>query len=112
MINRYSNRTIFKNDLEMYKQQFRNKNVNFIRQYETPTFSYPDENNIERLNIIKHIWTLGDRYFKLAYQYYGDSTDWWVIAKFNQLPTESHISVGDIILIPTPLPLAVSLLGG
>ncbi len=112
MINRYSNRTIFKNNLEQYKETFRNKNINFIRQYETPTFVYPDVNNISRLETIKHIWKLGDRYYKLAYQYYGDSKDWWVIAKFNQLPTEFHINVGDVILIPTPLPLAVSLLGG
>jgi len=46
---------------------------------------------------------VGDRYFKLAHRFYGDSKLWWVIAWFNKKPTESHVDVGDLILIPTDL---------
>ena len=50
-----------------------------------------------------YIWGVGDRYFKLAHRFYGDSKLWWVIAWFNKKPTESHVDVGDLILIPTDL---------
>mgnify|MGYP003344114216 CR=1 FL=1 len=38
---------------------------------------------------------------KLADEYYGDSRDWWIIAKYNLKPTEAHIQIGDIIEIIT-----------
>ncbi len=28
---------------------------------------------------------------------------WWVIAQFNQRPTEANCQVGDMIMIPMPL---------
>jgi len=28
---------------------------------------------------------------------------WWVIAWYNQKPTEAHFNVGDVVYIPTPL---------
>ena len=57
-----------------------------------------------------HIWKEGDRFFKLAHQYYGDSTMWWVIAWFNRTPTEAHVSLGDTIYIPRPLDLVLDYL--
>jgi nucleoid-associated protein YgaU len=65
-----------------------------------------------RLDILTYVWSMGDRYYKLAYRFYGDSKDWWVIAKFNQKPTESHVKIGDIILIPKPLNLVINYLRG
>jgi nucleoid-associated protein YgaU len=55
---------------------------------------------------------MGDKYYKLADAFYGDSRDWWVIAKFNQKPTESHVKIGDIILIPKPLSVILNYLRG
>ena len=103
MINRYSSRIIFNNDLDLYKQYFKDRNVKFIKHYSTPSFYYPNSNEITNIQLLEHTWTVGDRYSKLADTYYGDPKSWWVIAKFNQKPTESHLTVGDIILIPTPL---------
>ena len=54
---------------------------------------------------------MGDRYHKLAEAYYGDATYWWVIAWFNKKPTESHISPGDVIRIPTSLGSILSAMG-
>ena len=40
------------------------------------------------------MWKLGDRFYKLADQYYGDPTLWWIIAWYNRMPTESHAEGG------------------
>jgi len=112
MINRYSNRIQSKNDLEMYEGFFRDRGVKFINHFKTPNFTYADYEKIKYLTTVEHVWTAGDRYFKLASQYYGDSKDWWIIAKFNNKPTESHVAVGDIILIPKPLNVVLDLMRG
>lgn len=103
MINRYKNRRLFNNKSKTYEQVFKNRNVKHINHYSTPEFVLPSSADLSNIIINNHVWKEGDRYYKLAEQYYGDARDWWVIAKFNQLPTESHIQVGDIIRIPTPL---------
>jgi hypothetical protein len=112
MISRYRDRQIFKNDLDIYKELFRNRNVKFINTFETPRYIFPNGNEISKIQIITHIWSVGDKYYKLADIFYGDPRDWWVIAKFNQKPTESHVKTGDIILIPKPLNLVVNYLRG
>ena len=88
MPTRYDDREVFLNDNDLYDNLFEERNVNSIRHYDTPKMSYP---------------TTGDRYFKLAIQYYGSAQYWWVIAMFNQKPTEADLTVGELIYIPTPL---------
>ena len=39
----------------------------------------------------------------LAFDIYDDASLWWVIAKFNNKPTEGHLKLGDQVLIPLPL---------
>lgn len=103
MINRYSRRTIMRNDLELYEKQFRDRALKLIKHYETAKFGFPDSNQIKNISLIEHTWTVGDRYFKLASKYYGDPVDWWIIALFNNKPTESDIMLGQVIYIPMPL---------
>lgn len=103
MVNRYRNRRIVKNDSELYSETFRKKNLKFINQYTTAKFLYPDLSQYNDLKIINHVWSEGDRFYKLAEKYYGDAKDWWIIARFNLKPTESHVQIGDIIEIPLPL---------
>ena len=112
MIKRYSNRIIFKNEQDKYKEYFRERNIKHINQYNTPEFIYPNSSNIGRITIKEHIWSVGDRFYKLAQEYYGDVEDWWVIAKFNNTPTESHIKLGDVILIPTPIHEVINIMKG
>ena len=52
-----------------------------------------------------------DRYDQLAQEYYGDSKYWWVIAWYNQRPTEASIKTGQILLVPTPLERVLELAG-
>ena len=58
-----------------------------------------------------HIWKLGDRYHKLASEYYADSELWWVIASYNKKPTEFHLKAGDIVYIPMPLETVLYYMG-
>lgn len=111
MASRYDNRDIVINDEEQYETTFKDRDVNFIRQYTTPKLKYPTAEEISQLNLIGHIWAIGDRFYKLAYQFYGDSELWWIIAQYNRLATESHISVGDTIYVPLPLNKILKFLG-
>ena len=54
------------------------------------------------LDRIRHTWTVGDRLYKLAAEYYGDPEMWWLIGWYNQKPTEAHFKIGDTVLIPLP----------
>jgi hypothetical protein len=103
MFDRYSSRKIFKNDLEQYDKTFRDRNVSYIRHYSTPSFSELTTEQLKSIDTVQHIWSVGDRYSKLAHEYYGDIKLWWIIAKFNHKPTESHLVAGDIIYIPVPI---------
>lgn len=103
MASRYNNRQKSVNNNRLYKNTFEERNVKFIRQYRTATLSYPTKEQIRQLTIQRHTWKQGDRYYKLAYEYYGNSKYWWVLAWFNKKPTEGHLNIGDQISIPTPL---------
>ena len=100
---RYARRITLMNDLKYYKSLFKNRDVKRIEHYSTPVLEYPDEEEEALLDTIQHVWTLGDRYYKLADKYYGESEHWWIIAWYNQRPTEAHLSFGDVIEIPFPL---------
>ena len=103
MATRYINRQISRNDNELYKKHFEERGVNFIRQFKSPTLSYPTVPQMRQLQRIGHVWTTGDRYYKLAHKFYGESQYWWIIAWFNKKPTEGHIEKGETIYIPLPL---------
>lgn len=103
MPSRYSTTPIGTNAASIYSELFKDRNVRFIRQYFTPVMTHLDADQLDDMNTVSHLWTLGDRYYKLADRYYSDSTLWWVIAWFNRAPTEAHLKIGDVILIPLPL---------
>jgi len=103
-ISRYGARSIELNAEEKYENLFKKRGVKFIEQYDTPFMRYPTADEMVNLNVVSHIWQTGDRYWKLAAKYYsGQSQLWWIIAWFNQAPTEGHLKVGNIVDIPLPL---------
>lgn len=110
MTSRYDNRSIGLNKTKQYKEFFLDRNVKFVRHFFSPNLKHPTEEEIANLDIFSHEWRVGDRYFKLAHEFYGDSKLWWVIAWFNQKPTESHVQLGEIIEIPSPIEKVLSLL--
>ena len=107
---RYNNRRIGVNNMPQYEQVLKDRNVPFIRQYTTGELHHPSVLEITDLSVVTRVWKMGDRYFKLAYEYYGDSKLWWVIAWYNQKPSEADVKNGDTIFIPLPLDKVLSAL--
>jgi|TARA_R110000824_G_scaffold9724_5_gene43083 hypothetical protein len=103
MSNRNSNRVIRTNGAEIYKELLESRGLKKAKQYTTAIFNKLTSQNIRNVQTIRHIWTTGDRLYKLAAEHYGDSEMWWLIAWYNQKPTDSHIRLGDTVLIPLPL---------
>ena len=101
---RYNNQITKKTAVDAWKRYFKKtRGVDSLIHFNTPKFKYPSQTDRGNFNTIKHIWKTGDRYYKLAAKYYSDPTLWWIIAFYNQKPTEHHVQLGDIIYIPVPL---------
>jgi len=110
-MSRYDKRRILFNDYSQYSEILRNRGINVIKHFSTPMLKYPTDEEIQDLQLLGHRWSLGDRLWKLAEEYYGDSTLWFIIAWFNQKPTECHIEIGDTIWVPQPLDRIMKYLG-
>lgn len=100
---RNRNRFVFRNNDELYENILRRKRITSLSQYETARF--PALRSIRSIKTFPHVWKTGDRYYKLASAYFGRPQLWWVIALYNQKPTEGHLRRGDIVNIPTSLDL-------
>lgn len=55
------------------------------------------------------IFSMGSSMYKYSYEYYGTIDFWWVIAWYNNRPTDSHFKIGETVEIPTDLDRAVEL---
>ena len=111
MSGRYRNRKIVVNAFEQFRELFDSRGVRRIRHYGSPTLRHPTPEERSTLFMIPHFWSLGDRFYKLAFEHYGDEKLWWVIAWWNTAPTESHVKMGDVIYIPQPLNKLYDLIG-
>ena len=109
MPSRYPRKKIVKNDNDYYAPIRRGQKI--IHHYETPSLSNPTFSQRVHIETSPHIWKYGDRFYKLADQYYGDSRYWWVIAWYNARPTEASISNGDVLEIPINIQKALRVLG-
>ena len=103
MSRRYQNRDSILNDLDQYKQTFARRNRRYIVQYSTPALKDLSMSELSSIETFPYRWTLGDKFYKLAAEFYGDPELWWVIAWFNKKPTDSHARQGDLIYIPNPI---------
>lgn len=59
------------------------------------------------LTHIQRVYTMGDKLYKFAYEYYGNTDYWWIIAWYNNKPTDAHFNIGDIVYIPRELDVAI-----
>jgi hypothetical protein len=101
-ISRFNRRAVVFNNKNIYRDHFKARDVKYIRHFNTPDLSYPTPSEIESLQIVHHLWKLGDRLYKLSDFHYGSAELWWLIAWFNKKPTDAHIQLNDIIEIPFP----------
>ena len=108
---RYYNQKIFSNEDPAYKKYLKNRGMNKIIQYDTPKFVHPTAEDAANFSTVNHIWKTGDRFFKLAHKYYEDATKWWVIALYNQKPTEFEVSLGETVYVPVPLDVVMYYMG-
>lgn len=108
---RMKNRDILTNSLNVYKNKFKERGVRKIRHVNLAKMEYPTSTQINNLDLVDHVWSLNDRYYKVADEYYGDSQLWWVIAWFNQKPTEADLEIGDTLQIPFPVDRALRYMG-
>ena len=65
------------------------KNFNFSRDFLATSY-----------NTVEHVWSQGDKLYKLANVYYGDKNLFWVIGLYNNKPTDAHFNFGDVVFIP------------
>ena len=102
---RYDNKRIKTATLsdENSRELLERRNVLSTALYTFPLLAHPTLEERATLDRVGHIWSTGDRLFKLAHQYYGKSELWWIIAWYNERPTDSHYEIGDIVYIPLPL---------
>ena len=110
-MSRYKGIKRFRNSEEYYKYLRSKRNIKTVNHYATPILKNPTVGERTSLAVDTHIWSLGDRYYKLAHKYYGDSSFWWVIAWYNAVPVEADLSFGDLIEIPVNLSSALEILG-
>ena len=108
---RYDEKEILLNASEYYEPLRRLRNVKFISHYETPMLNHPDVADRAFLATERYIWKYGDRFYNLAYDYYGDQNLWWIIAWYNGYPTEAQIENGSVLEIPLNLEQITRALG-
>ena len=97
------------NDEDQYYDLFEKRGVKQIVQYDT--IKFPQAGREVSVSQVEHVWSHGDKYYKLAYQYYRSYKYWWVIAYWNGKPTDAHLNYGDVIRIPLDLSKVLSALG-
>tara|TARA_R100000315_G_C5107921_1_gene61721 strand:- start:43 stop:369 length:327 start_codon:yes stop_codon:yes gene_type:complete len=103
-MSRYGDRSTGINNLDVYKDILDSRGVRKIKQYRTTELKQYEDSKI---GYFKRIWKDGDTFWNLANRYYGDPSYWYIIARFNNAPTEAHVSIGDVIKIPADLSLAL-----
>ncbi len=110
-MSRYRNSKIKLNDSDSTKQaRQRRGDREFIRHYRTGRMPAPSNMGLN-LSTDAHVWSVGDKFYKLAQMYYNDPKLWWVLAWYNQKPTEGHLELGDTVLVPRNIDELLSNLG-
>ena len=100
---RYDARKMIANTADIYEEFRKERDVKKLTQYNTPEISGLTKEKRQTLRTVRHIWQVGDKYWKLSQQFYNDPDLWWLIAWYNQKPTEAHINKGDTVYVPLPL---------
>jgi nucleoid-associated protein YgaU len=100
---RHGSEDIIENDKELYEEFFERRDVPKITHYRSPRWPPLTARVRKRFSTRRHTWKLGDKYYKIANQYYGDPKLWWAIAWYNEKPTEAHVKPGSVLFIPTPI---------
>tara|TARA_R100000664_G_C2758770_1_gene147986 strand:+ start:1837 stop:2181 length:345 start_codon:yes stop_codon:yes gene_type:complete len=112
MPDRYQSRdTIVVDKADMFKQLKARRNLNSVTLFSTLALRPFRSEELEGIQFETRIWTTGDRFYKIANEYYGDPAYWWAIALANGKPTEQHLKLGDEIIIPIEIESFLNIIG-
>jgi nucleoid-associated protein YgaU len=108
---RYQKRNKRTISLDNFREQVNSQENNVITHYESSQ-NILDKTK-QNFSYTEYQWKYGDKLYKLAQRFYGDSKLWWVIAHVNMRPTDSHYKPGDTVIIPsnTQLSQIIEMLG-
>ena len=109
-MSRYNKRIQAINSDEQYESVFEKRGVKKIKQYRTISKTVYEKDVYQSIRTIDYAWSFGDMYFKIANTFYGDPQYWWIIASYNNRPTEAHNKIGDTLKIPLDLADALQVL--
>ena len=99
------------NESEHYKELLERRGLKKVRHFPTAILRHPTVSDRANIDAVGHVWAYGDRFYKLAHQYYGDVRYWWVIAWWNGRAIESDIALGTKLKIPLNIEQALDALG-
>mgnify|MGYP001244990304 CR=1 FL=1 len=102
---RYKNVPYFRNSYPMYENVLEERGLKYVNQYGTSLLRQLTKEQEENIMIKEVVWEVGDRLDKLASREYSDPTYWWLIARYNNKPTDAHFTRGDTVRVPHPLSL-------
>jgi len=111
MTNRYDNRKIIHNNNGLYYNILEGRGLSNTKlvHYNISKVVPLSQEEVDSFSLTGHIWQASDTLYKLSHLYYGSIEYWWIIAWFNQKPTDYNIELGDSIWIPFPLEEAILL---
>ncbi len=111
-LSRYKDSVEFVNATEGYKKVFKERyGERGIRQLPITSLKYPTQQEYDDIEVANVVWKQGDRFYKIAAEFYSSPEFWWVIAWFNKKPTEQHVKLGEVILVPLFLDEVLSIFG-
>lgn len=96
---KYLGRNTYLNSEDSHKDLLDDRGVESVEHY--LTFILNNENYSMDYPTYEYVWKKGDRLFKVAYEYYGEMKYWFIIALWNNKPTDAHFKAGDVIEIPS-----------
>jgi len=106
-MSRDSSRKVSQINIDTYQEMLQNRSIKSANIYESMELYYPTKSQLKNLTMIQETWKDGDRFYKYANMYYSDPSLWYIIAFINNAPTDSHVMLGQNILIPTPAELVL-----
>ena len=108
MLEKYRSKIIV--DSKLREKVFSRMNVDEVIQTETLRLYELSEDDLATgFTFVERVIGIGDKMYKFSHEIYGDAQYWWLIAWFNNKPTDIHCKIGEVLYIPLPLDRAIAL---
>ncbi len=108
MLEKYRSKIIV--DSKLREKIFSRMNVSEVTQTETLRLHELSEDDLRsNFTYVERVIGIGDKMYKFAHEIYGDAQYWWLIAWFNNKPTDIHCKIGEVLYIPLPLNRVIAL---